>query len=153
MKKVLLFLILLTGIGLAQTNGKLVGDGVVWTDSLGYTNLDETSDSILTIDMNFSKGWINVFVKGNANSPVDSFYVQAGSVRYSQNGVPKDTVWGSWVAIKDSSWTDINTMINNTVGKDFLFFRPVTQLLQFTLLNARANLVTRNCVLTIQGKK
>ena len=151
MKKLILYLATLLGLVLilnyasyAQTKGKSVGGGTVWTDSLGYTNLDETSDSILVMNMNFSKGWIHIFVKGNATAQADSFYVQAGSVRYTQAKVATDTVWGSWAAFKDSAWTDTNIMINNTVGKDYLLFRPITQLLRFTLLNYRAAIPTRN---------
>lgn len=152
MKKLILFLILFIPLCMqAQTNGKSTGGGYVWTDTLGYTNLDETEDSILVINMNFSKGWIHIFVEGNATAQADSFYVQAGSVRYTQAGAATDTVWGSWAALKDSAWNDTNIMINNTVGKDFLLFRPVTQLLRFTLLNFRAGIPTRNCVLTIQA--
>ncbi len=153
MKKLFMLLMLLSIPILAQTNGRLVGGGVVWTDSLGYTNLDETSDSILIIDMNFSKGWIHLFVEGNSTAQADSFYAQAGTVRYSERGSPQDTIWGSYVAFKDSAWADLNILINNTVGKDFLMFRPVTQLLRFTLLNYRAAIPTRNCVITLQAVK
>ena len=153
MKKLILTLVLLTGYAFGQTNGISVGAGTVWTDTLGYTTLDETSDSVLTLDTRFSKDWYRIIVDGNANSPVDSFYYQHGTVRYSQAGAPVDTMWGSWGAVKDSAWGDINTMINNSVGKDFLLFSPVHQLLRFTLLNHRGGLAGRNCVITIQAIK
>lgn len=160
MKKLILYLAIFVGFVLilsytshAQTRGKNVGGGTVWTDSLGYTNLNETSDSILIINMNFSKGWIHLFIEGNATAQADSFYVQAGAVRYDEAKDAQDTIWGSYVAFKDSSWSDINILINNTVGKDFLMFRPVTQLLRFTLLNYRAAIPTRNLVITIQAIK
>ena len=156
----IILLALLAGLTFAQTEGKLTGGGVVWTDSLGYNNLAvEGSDSVLIINMNFAHSWYKIIVDGNANSQVDSFYVQSGTVRYSQGGAAVDTMWGSWMAVKDSAWGDINTMINNTVGKDFLLFSPVVQLLKFSLLNERdvtvydGALVPRNCVITIQAVK
>ncbi len=149
-----LILMLFTSMAFAQTGGKLVGGGVVWTDSLGYgTAGTAVDDSVIVLDVNFANSWYKIIVEGNANAQADSFAVQSGSVRYSQGGKAIDTVWGSWMAVKDSAWGDINTMINNTVGKDFLLFSPVVQLLKFTLLNYRAAIPTRNCVITIQAVK
>ena len=152
-KLIFLIIILLAGLTFGQTNGKQVSNGTIWTDSLGYTNLNETSDSVLILNANFSHNWYKIIVAGNANAQADSFVVQSGSVRYDQARDAQDTVWGSWMAVKDSAWTDINYMINNTVGKDFLLFSPVVQLLKFTLLNYRAAIPTRNCVITIQAIK
>ncbi len=154
MKKLIIFLILFIPLCMqAQTKGKAIGDGYVWTDSLGYTNLDETSDSVLILDTRFSQAWYRIFVKGNATAQADSFYVQHGSVRYDQGGEPQDTVWGSWSPVQDSLFNSIHTMVNNTVGKDFLLYSPIHQLLRFTLLNYRAAIPARNCVITIQAVK
>ena len=153
MKKLIILIMLMAGFALGQTNGVTVGAGTVWTDTLGYTTLSETSDSVLILDTRFSKDWYRIFVKGNATSEADSFYVQHGSVRYDQAGTAQDTVWGSWATVKDSAWSDHNTMINNTVGKDFLLFSPIHQLLKFTLLNYRAAEADRNCVISIQAIK
>lgn len=151
MKKLILALVIgVTFISFAQTTGKAVGSGYVWTDSLGYGSV-AASDSVWIINLNFSNGWYRVFFEGNTNSPVDSVYLQLGSIRYNQAKVAVDTVWGSWTTLKDSVWGDINTMVNNTVGKDFLVFSPVAQLARFTLLNDRITLVTRNSVLTLQA--
>ena len=140
----------------AQTRGTSEGAGYIWTDSLGYQSGDEAgvaADSAFIIDVRFSKSWYRIFVAGNANSPVDSFYLQLGSVRYNEGGVAQDTTWGSWTLVKDSVWGDINTMINNVVGKDFLVFSPIAQLMKYALLNDRATLNTRNVVITIQAIK
>ena len=162
MKKILLTLcafVCWSGIGFAQIhqpNARTINvetGGYVVTDSIGYTNLSETSDSVWIIDMGFAKGWISLFVTGNANSPVDSVRIRAGSRTYDTSGDSSGVTWGSWVALKDSAWGDLNVMVNNSVGKDFLIFRPVTQLLEFTLMNNRANLVTRNCQITINAVK
>ena len=153
MKKLIIILVLIAGFTLAQTKGKQIGDGTVWTDTLGYTNLSETSDSVLILNTNFAHGWYRIFVAGNANAQADSFVVQAGTVRYDEARDPQDTIWGSWCALKDSAWSDLNVMVNNTVGKDFLMFVPMAQLLKFTLLNYRLAIPGRNCVITIDAKK
>ncbi len=151
MKYLIMFLIL-TGLTFAQTGGKLVGDGAVWTDSLGYTNLDETSDSVLILETRHYN-WFKIFLDGNSNAQADSLYLQSGSFVWSEVDTVADTVWGSWAALKDSAWTDTNIMINNTVGKHYLLFDPVSDLLRFTLLNYRAAIPTRNCRITIKAVK
>ncbi len=158
-KLILALLILMAGVSLAQVSGepfyrgKTIGGGTVWSDTLSYTTAATPSDSSIIFNVNFSHSWYRIFVEGNANAQADSFYVQYGSVRYNQGGVAVDTVWGSWATVKDSVWSDINTMINNTVGKDFLLFSPIAQLLRFTLLNYRAAIPTRSCRITIQAIK
>jgi len=67
MKKLFLILLMLSGMTFAQTLGVSVGGGTVWTDSLGYTNLNETSDSVLILDLKFSKGWIHLFYRRERN--------------------------------------------------------------------------------------
>lgn len=159
MKKLILFLILMAGVSLAQVagepfyRGKTIGGGTVWSDTLSYTTAATPSDSVIIFDVNFSHNWYRFFIEGNANSPVDSFYTEHGSIIYDIGGAAIDTFWGSWSMVKDSVWGDINTMINNTVGKDFLLFSPVAQLLRFTLLNYRATLPTRTLLLSISAVK
>ena len=148
--------LVLTGLTIAQTTGVMHKGMTIWTDSIGYTNLSETSDSVLILDTKLYD-WFRIFLAGNTNSQVDSIYAQAGSLRFNESKSQVDTVWGSWVALKDSAWTDTNIMINNSVGKDWLLFSPVTRLLRFALLNERdvavydGALVTRNCVITINA--
>ena len=160
MKKVMLFLMVLIfsfGVANAQRTGVIVGAGTIWTDSLGFSTdgggTDGDNDSSWVFDTRFSHNWYKIIMEGNTNSPVDSVYMRSGSVRYNEAKVPVDTIWGSWIAIKDSAWGDINVMINNTVGKDFLVFSPVMQLWEFGLLNHRGGLVTRNVTLTVQAVK
>ena len=146
----LIFSISLIGIGSAQINGKAIGSASTWTDSLGY-GVVAASDSVLILDTSFSNEWYRIFVKGNSNSPVDSIGIKAGAVRYTNSGVAVDTVWGSYSTLKDSSWSNANTIVNNTVGKDYTLFNPAIQLLKFSLLNHRGGLITRNVVITIQA--
>ena len=153
MKKLILAILLLTGVSFAQTGGVSISGNSIWTDSLGYGTV-ATSDSVWILKNDFSYEWYRIFVEGNANSPVDSFVVQAGTIRYNEKTkAAVDTIWGSFATVKDSAWGSINTMINNTVGKDFTLFNPAAQLLKFSLLNHRGGLVTRNVTITINAKK
>ena len=151
MKYLIMFLVL-TGLTIAQTKGVIKDGGTIWTDSLGYGTV-ATSDSVWVLRANLEYKWYRVFIEGNANSPTDSFYVQAGSVRYDEAKADVDSTWGSWLPVQDSLFNSIHTMINNSVGKDFLIFAPMVQLLRFTLLNHRGGLITRNIVITIQAVK
>ena len=152
MKKLLIALLLLSAPLFAQTAGKLVGGGTVWTDSLGY-GVVATSDSVWILNVNFAYDWFRIFVKGNANDAVDSIGLQAGSVRYNESRAAVDTVWGSYSTVKDSVWDSINIMVNNSTGKDFTLFNPSVQLLKFSLLNYRALLTTRNVTITINATR
>lgn len=149
------FILLFSGIMFAQSNGKVVGNGAVWTDSLGWNTTDTTgllSDSVYIINADLTYEWYKVFVEGNSNSSVDTIGVTTGSIRYNNNGSVIDTVWGSAKTLKDSVWGSINLIINNATGKDFLIFDPAIQLLKFSLLNYREALLTRNVVITINAK-
>ena len=156
MKNILLFILLFAGFTVAQENAKLINvetGGYVLTDSLGYTNLDETSDSVIVLNMNFTKSKIRIFVTGNANTTLDSIHVRQGSYIYNTSGTVVGTTYGSWASLSDSAGTATNIIINNTVGKDYTLKSSVVQLLQFVLMNHRPTLVTRNVQITIQAIK
>jgi len=154
MKKLIFLIILLAGVTFAQRERVAeVSNGVIWNDTLSYTTASEPSDSVWIVDTRFSQAWYRVFFEGNANAQADSVYYQHGTIRYDQAEAKVDTIWGSWGAVKDSAWGDINTMINNTVGKDFLLFSPIHQLLRFSLLNYRAAIPTRTLEITLQAIK
>jgi len=162
MRNILIALILLVGVSFAQTTGKYVGKSIIFTDSLGYSGSDTlvVADSSMILDLGFQADWLRVFIKGNANSSVDSIGVRFGSVRYTpktggERGFDAvDTVWGSYFStMKDSAYNNCATIINNTVGKDYFLLAPAVQLIEFKLLNYRAALATRNTILTIQAVK
>lgn len=152
MKKLILFLMLLSGIIVAQTRGVTVGDGVIWTKTLKF-GTSAVRDSVWILPTNFAYDWFRIFIKGNSNSPVDSIGVKAGTIRYNQAQNKVDTVWGSYSTLKDSSWGNVNLIINNTVGKDYTLFNPVVQLLRFKILNNRAVRPTRSLEITVQALK
>jgi len=152
MKKIiLLFLIILSGIAFSQTNGVIVGDGAVWTDSLGY-EVGVVSDSVWILKTNLAYSKYRIILAGNANSPVDSVALQLGSVRYS-NDTPIDTVWSTYTGVKVAAGTINVRMVNTSVGADFLLEDPCALLFKFKLMNNRATLRSRNVTLTINAKK
>ena len=156
MKKLLAILILsisLIGIGNAQTTGKLVSNGTVWSDSLGYSGSPPagTADSVFVLDVNFVYESYRIFLEGNANSSVDSVAVQVGSVGYNESLAAVDTVWGSYTGVKIAAGTYNVRMVNTATGADFILADAPIQLLKFSLINYRAALLTRNVRLVING--
>ena len=153
MKKLLSILILsisLIGIINAQTAGKLVSNGTVWSDSLGF-GVVATSDSVWILDVNFVYDSYRIFLEGNANSSVDSVAVQVGSVGYNEAGTAVDTVWGSYTGVKIAAGTYAVRMVNTSTGADFILADAPIQLLKFSLMNYRGALTTRNVRLVING--
>lgn len=155
MKLIIALLILFT-IGLnAQSKGTIITSRLsVYADSLQYqTDAVAGKDSVWILSIPNSKT-VRLFIKGNANSPVDSLAAQLGSIRYTETGVPVDTIWGSYVAFKDSAWNTVNTLINNTVGKDFsLYVMPAIQLMKISIRNHRGTLPTRKNDIVVDTSK
>ena len=154
MKKLILILfVALSIIGFAQQEGTVITNKAsVFADSLKYT-ASGTADSVFIIKANFRFDAARIFINGNSNSPVDSLGVQLGGIRRNNAGVPIDTSWGSYISFKDSAWNITNTLINNTVGKDFsLYTMPVFELMKISVRNHRATLVTRKVDVLVQLK-
>jgi len=146
---ILLSVIMIGSIN-AQTTGKLVSNGTVWSDSLGYGSV-ATSDSVLILDVNFVYESYRIFLEGNANSSVDSVAVQVGSVGYNESLAAVDTVWGSYTGLKIAAGTYAVRMVNTATGADFILADAPIQLLKFSLMNYRAALLTRNVRIIING--
>jgi len=142
-------LILLASVTQAQVNGLQHGAGQIWSDSLYYGT---PGDSTRVYDMRFAHLWYKIILEGDANSPVDSLAARVGSIRFDNTGAVVDTVWGNQVALKDSTWSDVNTMINNTAGTHYFFFDPIINLLELRLLNLRSTVVTRSVSFSIQAR-
>jgi len=156
MKKLLLFIAIIFAMNIsAQTTGKLVGNGTVWTDSLGFSGSDTlaVADSVLILDVNFVYDSYRIFLEGNANSSVDSVAVQAGSVRYDESKAAVDTVWGSYTGVQIAAGTIAVRMVNTSAGVDFVLDNQAIQLLKFSLMNDRTALATRNLVITINATR
>ena len=135
MKKFLFWLLLLTVPVIAQTQGKYVGRGYSWSDSIYYGAGTATVDSVKIYNMGIKYDWYSLILKGNANTTVDSLIITRGAIGYTEQKAAVDTVWGDQFTWKDSSWTAVNTVINNTVGVDYTAFEPLVHLLKIEYLN------------------
>ena len=152
MKKLFLILFAFT-IQLSAQNWIPQGNGYTYTVTIKYGGV-ATSDSIENVDLDLQYGdFTSIFVEGNANG-TDSVVVRAGAKSFLVAGITaSDTVWGSYVPLKDSSGTVVNTIVNNTVGKHYWISEPNQDVLQFQLINYRAALATRSVTLVIKTKK
>lgn len=133
----------------AQTYGNYVGKGYSWSDSLRYGAA--TSDSTVIYDVGLNYDWFALTLEGNANDTVDSLRVRTGVIRENELGSKVDTLWGSYTSLKDSSWTDVNLAINNTVGVKYIIYDPAIQLLEITLINALSTDADRVCDYVLQA--
>ena len=151
MKKLLLFLFI--PFILSAQNWIPQGSGYTYTITIKYGGT-ATSDSVENVDLDLQYGDLtSIFVEGNANG-TDSIMVRAGAKSFLVSGITaSDTVWGSYVPLKDSSGTVVNTIVNNTVGKHYWISEPNQDVLQFQLKNYRAALITRSVTLVIKTKK
>ena len=121
MKKLILFLLLLTGIASAQLD---VNGGYYWTDSLWNAILVDTSatpddttaaSTTALIPLNFQYEWLSIVAVDTGATITDSIRLEYGTVRFVPDtinaGIPymrKDTVWASVHFLRDSTWTNVN---------------------------------------------
>lgn len=156
MKTTLMMVVFLIGMVYAQPQMNIFANGIILSDSLGYSGSD-AGDSTWILKLDFNYDWLRVFIEGNADSPVDSIGIRFGTIRYSPYGSgsqPADTLWGSYFAtIKDSAYNNCTRIINNTLGKDYFLLAPAVQLVKFEIMNYRAASLTREVKLTVQAIK
>lgn len=157
-KLIILITIILCSLSYAQMNGKWIVDNEarIYTDSLQFEVSDSLAqkDSVWILNFNFNPSSVRIYVKGNANSSVDSIGVQFGFDVYNESGTLIETNYGSYTALKDSGWNTVSTIINNSVGKDYSVYQfPAYGKLKLSLLNYRAALLTRKVQITVQAFK
>lgn len=157
MKKLIILIFVICSLSYAQMDGKWLVDGEsrTYTDSLQY-NTDGLAgkDSVWIINFNFNPSAIKIYVKGNANSTVDTITAQLGYDVFNESDALIETNYGSITALKDSGWNTVNSMINNTVGKDFSVYNfPAFGKLKLSLANYRAAVPTRKVQITVQAWK
>lgn len=130
MKKLIAIILLLGGIGFAQTNGALKGGGIIFADSLcfyqdttGYysgTGWLHPSDSSAIINLNLDWGFVSITVQDTgvaaaSGGIVDSLKAYKGSVRYT-NSISHtivDTIWGTKaLPFKNNGWNVDTTMVS-----------------------------------------
>jgi len=161
MKKVfILITLLLATSAFSQTPIELGKFGTAYNDSIYFADPsgDVLGDSIYTIDLNMEYEWMEIFIKGNANSPVDTLILQEGMFRYSNltkypSGGSSPIIWGSYCALKDSALAVKNIMINNSVGKSYTLWNPPMGVYKLYFGNDWAGLNDRNTTFGILLKR
>lgn len=151
-----LILVALSANIFAQSAGIIYTSKVkTWTDSLQYqTDAVAGKDSVWIVRIDGGFDSFRFYLDANANSPVDSVGIELGGRVYNDAGTCTDTTWGSYIAVKDSAWNTLQTLVNKTTGKDYSgYFMPPVDLVKLTLLNYRAAVPTRKVRVTIQGTK
>jgi len=152
MKK-LLFL-LLTPFLLYSQSWIPQGAGYTFTMTLAYATSVAGSDSVELADLDLQYGdMVEIWVKGNSNV-ADSIGIRSGAKSILVAGAtPSETIYGSFIALKDSVGNIQSTIVNNTVGKHYWVYEPLTDVLRFQLLNYRAAYPTRSVTLVIKTKR
>lgn len=152
MKK--LFLILFIPFILSAQTWIPQGSGYTFTMTLAYATSVAGSDSVETADLDLQYGdMVEIWIKGNSNVS-DSIGIRSGAKSILVAGAtPSETIYGSFVALKDSNGSIQNTIVNNTVGKHYWLFEPLADVLRFQILNYRAAYPTRSVTLVIKTKR
>lgn len=155
MKKVFLVILFLV-LGLqsfGQTGGVLLNQTTKsWSDSLRYGT---PGDSVWILNCSdFSSGSFRILLKGNTNNPVDSIGIELGAYIRNASGTVIEAVYGSQIAVKDSAWNTLQTLVNKSTSKDYtLYVLPPVELMRISLLNHRGTLATRKVKVIVQSAK
>ena len=152
MKK--LFFLLLTPFLLYSQSWIPQGSGYTFTMTLAYATSVAASDSVELADLDLQYGdMVEIWVKGNSNV-ADSIGIRSGAKSILVAGAtPSETIYGSFIALKDSVGNIQSTIVNNTVGKHYWVYEPLKDVLRFQLLNYRAAYPTRSVTLVIKTKR
>ena len=131
----------ITSIMIAQTDLAPYKNGVRLTDSLYYGT---PGDSLKSYNLKSEYVFWKIFLDGNTSVPADSLKIREGIFVFNATGsTVVDTTWGSWVTLKDSSFTSVSVAVNTSDGESYLLLNPNPELLQISLLNHRGTLDTR----------
>ena len=131
---------LFAGISLAQTTGIMVGDGMIWSDSLTTIGATAVSDSVYEIDMNYAYSFPTITVVDTGTSITDSIKVYKGRYTYvSSRGTVLDTIWNSdALPVKDNIWGNDTTLVAGAgKTKTYTILDPSIRLLKVLRVNAQ----------------
>lgn len=153
--KQLIFLVLLISAVAFPQNFIPQGDGYTYSFDIKYGGV-ATKDSVQWIDFDMQYGdVIELWIEGNANNPVDSFYIRSGGKDILVQGMtPSDTIWGNYTNLRDSVFGSISSpVVNSSRGKHIFIYQPLVDILEFGILNYRGILATRTIEMVIKVKK
>ena len=154
MKKLFLLLMLILSVNcFSQSGGALLNeDTKTWYDSLYYGSPGDSVWILKTTD--FYASTFRIYLDGNSNNPVDSIGIELGAYKRNNAGTVTGAVWGSQIAVKDSAWNTLQTLVNKSTSKDYqLYAMPPVELMRISLLNHRGTVKTRKVKIIVQAAK
>ena len=125
---------------MAQTTGRITGNGIVFSDSLrtfkGSTVASDTSH-IKAFALGY--GFFSITVKDTGTTYTDSLKLYKGVIRYSEdyNHTPVDTLWATnALPVYTNSWTSDTTLVGAGKIKTYTILENNIQLLKIQRVNA-----------------
>ena len=139
MKKLIILLVLIAGFTLAQTTGMMVGDGMIWSDSLTTYSAASASDSVYEIDMNYAYSYPTITVVDTGTSITDSIKVYKGRYTYaSSRGTVIDTIWNiDALPVKNNIWGADTTLVGAGTVRTYTILDPSIRLLRVLRVNSQ----------------
>lgn len=98
------------------------------------------------ITLNFQYEWVYLVVQDTGTTYDDSLLVKQGTIKYA-NKIKSDTTWQN-IPVKDSTWTEVNIIVDDNSIHGYLVYTPAMDLMKFELINAEA---VENRVVRIWG--
>ena len=147
MKKLLAILILsisLIGIGNAQDTFQ-INTSLFWADSLwdgihiDTVGVDDTTAANTTSELrlNYQYDWMNIVAVDTGVTYDDSVLVEYAVYPLASNAV-SDTIWTIVQFMRDSSWTNVNMMLNDNAITSYKVFVGDYDLIRVRIVNVNA---------------
>ena len=147
MKKLLSIIILsisLIGIGNAQDTFQ-INTSLFWADSLwdgiliDTVGVDDTTTANLTSELrlNGQYDWMNIVAVDTGATYDDSVLVEYAVYPLASNAV-SDTVWTVVQFMRDSSWTNVNMMLNDDAITSYKVFVGDYDFIRVRMVNVDA---------------
>jgi len=158
MKKLILFLMILSGISLAQTNFFDRGSGFWMVDSLwnskyipdtvfaisGSDTLGSLIDTLsaqttVEIPLNYNYDWLSITAIDTGTTYTDSCIVEYGVPSFSRIAgklTPTDTIWQRVQFMRDSSWTNTNLIPDNASVRSYQIYVGDYEVIRVRMTNA-----------------
>lgn len=150
MKK--LIILLLFTIPLIGQVKKDINGGYYWSDSLFndiYVDTSATPDDTTAavtesvLDIKFNYEWMTITCVDTGATYDDSVKVEIGTKTYvkasggtSQGYVVDDTLWNIAAFVRDSTWTNLNILVDDNNQKSYTVFVGDAELIRVSLINA-----------------
>lgn len=153
MKNLILSLLLLAGVSTAQIKQDVNG-GIFWSDSLWnsiYVDTSATPDDTTAaqttsmLKTNFQYEWLTITCVDTGASYDDSIKVYGGfsqwipdTNRIGDINMVSDTIWHILPFLRDSSWTNINLLVDDNAVKTYTGSISNTEFIKVELANSEA---------------